>query len=166
MRPIEGFGIPGFFHPIDRRKSEQFVSFLYTTYRGIRKSGLFSDQFGPEIRVFWQVTLRNPGFLGKLLSEIRLFSDLKNYPSIGGVHILSGIAQCSKMTVLCKILNQAKFLEKKWIFLSGHVSSRPYEKISAESWIRQVLWKKCLRCTKIQVKCLEKVKFLVWTCLQ
>ena len=94
MRPIEGFGIPGFFHPIDRRKSEQFVSFLYTTYRGIRKSGLFSDQFGPEIRVFWQVTLRNPGFLGKLLSEIRLFSDLKNYPSIGGVHILSGIAHC------------------------------------------------------------------------
>ena len=81
MRPIEGFGIPGFFHPIDRRKSEQFVSFIYTTYRGIRKSGLFSDQFGPEIQVFWQVTLRNPGFLGKLLSEIRLFSDLKNYPS-------------------------------------------------------------------------------------
>ena len=59
---LEGFGIPGFFHPIDHRKSEQFVSFIYTTYRGIRKSGPFSDQFGPEIRVFWQVTLRNPGF--------------------------------------------------------------------------------------------------------
>ena len=66
MHPIEGFGIPGFFHPIDRRKSEQFVSFIYTTYRGIRKSGLF----------FRSIWTGNPGFLASYSQKSGFFGQV------------------------------------------------------------------------------------------
>ena len=110
---------------------DNFHSTWYAPYRGVRNSGFFSSHRPSEIRkicnpsytlpiegfgnpdffpinlerksgFFWQVTLGNPGFSGNLLSEIRLFSDLKNYPSIGGVHILSGIAHCKVSNVVIR----------------------------------------------------------------
>ena len=89
MRPIEGFGIPGFFHPIDRRKSEKFVSFIYTTYRGIRNSGLFSDQIGPEIRVFLAGYFRKSGFFGQFALGNPVFFRFEKLPLYRGcTHII------------------------------------------------------------------------------
>ena len=89
MRPIEGFRIPGFFHPIDLRKSEQFVSFIYTTYRGIRKSGLFFDQFGPEIRVFLAGYSQKSGFFGQVALGNPAFFRFEKLPLYRGcAHII------------------------------------------------------------------------------